>query len=132
MQLVIEPGRATANYWRDLWRYRELMYFLAWRDVLVRYKQTAIGIAWVLIRPALTMAAFVAFRRLVGVPQAAVPEPVLVFAAVVGIRVWWFNRRLSRQARSTMRKGAAEKTEVIEGEYHVISTEHREDRRPRQ
>ena len=57
---------------------------------------------------------------------------VLVFAAVVGIRVWWFNRRLSRQARSTMRKGAAEKTEVIEGEYHVISTEHREDRRPRQ
>ena len=83
MQLVIEPGLAAANYWRDLWRYRELMYFLAWRDVLVRYKQTAIGIAWVLIRPALTMAAFVAFRRLVGAPQAAVPEPVLVFAAVL-------------------------------------------------
>ena len=84
MQLVIEPGLATANYWRDLWRYRELMYFLAWRDVLVRYKQTAVGVAWVLIRPALTMAAFVAFRRLVGAPAAAsVPEPVLVFAAVL-------------------------------------------------
>jgi lipopolysaccharide transport system permease protein len=83
MQLVIEPGLATANYWRDVWRYRELMYFLAWRDVLVRYKQTAIGVAWVLIRPALTMVVFVAFRRLVGAPAAPVPEPVLVFAAVL-------------------------------------------------
>jgi lipopolysaccharide transport system permease protein len=83
MQLVIEPGLATANYWRDVWRYRELMYFLAWRDVLVRYKQTVIGVAWVLIRPALTMAAFVAFRRLVGAPAVEVPEPVLVFAAVL-------------------------------------------------
>jgi len=74
---------ASANYWRDLWRYRELLYFLAWRDLAVRYKQTAIGVAWVLIRPALTMVAFVAFRRLVGVEPAAVPEPVLVFAAVL-------------------------------------------------
>lgn len=83
MRLVIEPGLASAHYWRDLWRYRELMYFLAWRDILVRYKQTAIGVAWVWIRPALTMAAFVAFRRLVGAPAAEVPEPVLVFAAVL-------------------------------------------------
>jgi len=74
---------ASANYWRDLWRYRELLYFLAWRDLAVRYKQTAIGVAWVLIRPALTMVAFVAFRRLVGAEPAAVPEPVLVFAAVL-------------------------------------------------
>ncbi len=59
------------------------MYFLAWRDVLVRYKQTAIGVAWVLLRPALTMVAFVAFRRLVGAPATTVPEPVLVFAAVL-------------------------------------------------
>jgi lipopolysaccharide transport system permease protein len=83
MRLVIEPGLASANYWRDVWRYRELLYFLAWRDILVRYKQTAIGVAWVLIRPALTMAAFVAFRRLVGAPPSPVPEPVLVFAAVL-------------------------------------------------
>ncbi len=83
MRLVIEPGMASAHYWRDLWRYRELLYFLAWRDILVRYKQTAIGIAWVLIRPALTMVAFVAFRRLVGAPATTVPEPVLVFAAVL-------------------------------------------------
>jgi lipopolysaccharide transport system permease protein len=83
MKLVIEPGMAAAHYWRDLWRYRELLYFLAWRDLVVRYKQTAIGVTWVLLRPALTMVAFVLFRRLVGAPATAVPEPVLVFAAVL-------------------------------------------------
>ena len=83
MKLVIEPGLAAANYWRDVWRYRELMYFLAWRDLVVRYKQTAIGVAWAVIRPAITMLVFVAFRRLVDVPTAGVPEPILVFAAVL-------------------------------------------------
>jgi len=74
---------AAAHYWRDLWRYRELLYFLAWRDLAVRYKQTAIGVAWVLIRPALTMLVFVAFRQMVGAPRSAVPEPILVLAAVL-------------------------------------------------
>lgn len=83
MKLVIEPGLASANYWRDLWRYRELMYFLAWRDIVVRYKQTAIGVAWALLRPALTMLVFVAFRRLVGIKPSEVPDPILVFAAVL-------------------------------------------------
>ncbi len=83
MKLVIEPGMAAAHYWRDLWRHRELLYFLAWRDLAVRYKQTAIGVAWVLIRPALTMLVFVAFRRMVGTPPSAVPEPILVFAAIL-------------------------------------------------
>lgn len=83
MKLVIEPGLASANYWRDLWRYRELMYFLAWRDILVRYKQTAIGVVWALLRPALTMLVFVAFRRLVGIKPSQVPDPILVFAAVL-------------------------------------------------
>lgn len=84
MRLVIEPGRASANYWRDLWRYRELWYFLAWRDIAVRYKQTVIGVAWVLLRPALTMAAFLGFRRLAGFePQPGIPEPIFVFAAVL-------------------------------------------------
>ena len=82
-ELIIEPGRAARNYWRDLWRYRELMYFLAWRDILVRYKQTAIGVVWALLRPALTMLVFVGFRRLAGIAPAAVPEPILVFAAVL-------------------------------------------------
>lgn len=83
MRLVIEPGLASANYWRDLWRYRELMYFLAWRDVVVRYKQTAIGVAWALIRPGLTLLVFVLFRRLMGNPSSGVPDPILVLAAVL-------------------------------------------------
>jgi len=55
IHLVIEAGRTERQYWRDLWRYRELFYFLAWRDFLVRYKQTAVGVAWALIRPILTI-----------------------------------------------------------------------------
>lgn len=83
MKLIIEPGRGVANYWGDVWRYRELLYFLAWRDIAVRYKQTAIGIAWAVLRPAITMIVFVLFRRLMNTPATGVPEPVLVFAAVL-------------------------------------------------
>ena len=83
MKLIIEPGSTGKNYWIDLWRYRELLYFLAWRDVIVRYKQTVIGIVWALLRPALTMLVFVAFGRLTGVVPNQVPAPVWVFAAVV-------------------------------------------------
>ena len=83
VKLIIEPGRGAANYWGDVWRYRELLYFLTWRDIAVRYKQTAIGVAWALLRPAITMTVFVLFRRLMGTPAAGVPEPVLVFAAVL-------------------------------------------------
>jgi len=57
-EIIIEPGRIERQYWRDLWNYRELFYFLAWRNILVRYKQTAIGVAWTLIRPLLTMIVF--------------------------------------------------------------------------
>src|SRR5690348_12034931 len=56
--LVIEAGKTEGQYWKDLWRFRELFYFLAWRDILVRYKQTAIGVAWSLLRPLLTMLVF--------------------------------------------------------------------------
>jgi lipopolysaccharide transport system permease protein len=83
MRLILEPGLASKNYWHDLWRYRELMYFLAWRDIVVRYRQTAIGFAWALIRPAVTMLVFVAFRRLTRIQPSELPEPVLVFAAVL-------------------------------------------------
>ena len=54
-RLIIEAGRTERHYWRDLWRYRELFYFLAWRDFLIRYKQTFVGVFWALIRPVLTM-----------------------------------------------------------------------------
>jgi lipopolysaccharide transport system permease protein len=83
MKIIIEPGIASRDYWRDLWRYRELVYFLAWRDVAVRYKQTVIGIVWALLRPGLTMLVFVGFRRLVHFPGGTVPDPLLVFAAVL-------------------------------------------------
>jgi lipopolysaccharide transport system permease protein len=83
VKLIIEPGRAIRHYWRDLWRYRELLYFLAWRDIVVRYKQTVIGVAWALLRPAITMVIFVMFRRLAGLAHTGVPDPILVFAAVL-------------------------------------------------
>jgi lipopolysaccharide transport system permease protein len=82
--LIIEAGRADRQYWKDLWRYRELFYFLAWRDILVRYKQTVIGILWALIRPLLTMVVFtVIFGKLAKLPSNDVPYPILVFAAML-------------------------------------------------
>jgi len=87
-ELIIEAGQTEAQYWRDLWRYRELFYFLSWRDVLVRYKQTTIGIAWALIRPLLTMGVFtIVFGNLAKLPSEGVPYPILVFA---GMMPWQF------------------------------------------
>lgn len=83
-ELIIEAGRTERQYWQDLWRYRELFYFLAWRDILVRYKQTVIGIAWALVRPFLTMLVFtIVFGRLAKLPSEGVPYPILVFAAML-------------------------------------------------
>ena len=83
-RVVIEAGRTERQYWRDLWSYRELFFFLAWRDLIVRYKQTVIGIAWSLIRPILTMVVFtVIFGKLGKFPSHGVPYPVLVFAAML-------------------------------------------------
>ena len=83
-ELIIEAGRSEKHYWQDLWRYRELFYFLAWRDILVRYKQTTIGIAWALIRPFITMVVFtVVFGNLAKLPSEGVPYPILVFSAML-------------------------------------------------
>jgi len=83
-ELIIEANRTETQYWKDLWRYRELFYFLAWRDILVRYKQTAIGIAWTLIRPFLTMVVFtIVFGNLAKLPSGGVPYPILVFSAML-------------------------------------------------
>lgn len=82
--LVIEPNRTTVAFFRELLRYRELFYFLAWRDILVRYKQTVIGIAWSVIRPLLTMLVFtIVFGRLARLPNEGVPYPILVFSAML-------------------------------------------------
>jgi lipopolysaccharide transport system permease protein len=94
-QVVLEAGRADRQYWRDLWRYRELLLILAWRDVSVRYKQTVVGITWAFIRPFLTMVVFtVVFGHIARlqvdspVPYALVVSggllPWTLFAAVLG------------------------------------------------
>jgi lipopolysaccharide transport system permease protein len=100
MDLIIEPGRAEKNYWRDLWRYRELFYFLAWRDILVRYKQTVIGVAWAVIRPFLTMVVFtVVFSKIAKLPApGSVPYPLLVFAALLPWQ--FFSTALSESSGS--------------------------------
>ena len=83
-ELVIEPGRIEKNYWSDLWRYRELFYILAWRDISVRYKQTAIGVIWAILRPFLAMVIFtVLFGRIAKMPSNGIPYPILVFAAML-------------------------------------------------
>ncbi len=98
-ELIIEAGRAERQYWRDLWRYRELFYFLAWRDILVRYKQTAIGVAWALLRPFLTMVVFtVVFGRIAKLPSNGVPYPILVFAAMLPWQ--FFSTSLSEASNS--------------------------------
>ena len=83
--LVLEPNRIEKQYWKDLWRYRELFVILAWRDITVRYKQTFIGVAWALIRPFLTMVVFtVIFGKLAKLPSDGdAPYAILVFAAML-------------------------------------------------
>ena len=97
--LTIEAGRTERHYWLDLWRYRELFYFLAWRDLLVRYKQTVVGIAWSLIRPILTMLILtVVFGRFGKLPSGGAPYPLLVFA---GMLPWqFFSTALSENGNS--------------------------------
>jgi lipopolysaccharide transport system permease protein len=87
-ELVIEAGRTERQYWRDLWRYRELFYFLTWRDLLVRYKQTVVGAAWAVLRPLVTMVVLtVVFGKLAKMPSGGVPYPILVFC---GMLPWQF------------------------------------------
>lgn len=98
-ELVIEAGRAEKQYWKDIWRYRELFYFLAWRDILVRYKQTVIGVAWALIRPFLTMIVFtVVFGNLANLPSEGAPYPILVFSAMLPWQ--FFANSLSESSNS--------------------------------
>ena len=97
--LIIEAGRTRGLYWKDLWRYRELFYFLAWRDILVRYKQTVIGIAWGIIRPLLTMIVFtVIFGKFAKLPSEGVPYPILVYAAILPWQ--FFSNALTESSNS--------------------------------
>lgn len=87
--VVIEPSKSwVALNVRDLWDYRELLYFLTWRDVKVRYKQTALGAAWAILQPLLTMLIFTLFfGRLAGIPSDGVPYPLFAYA---GLLPWTF------------------------------------------
>lgn len=100
VELIITPESSFRHYWRDLWRYRELFYILAWRDILVRYKQTVIGVAWALIRPFLIMIVFTVVFNKVAKIQApgAVPYPLLVFAAMLPWQ--FFSTALSESSNS--------------------------------
>ena len=96
---TISAGRRQRGYLHDVWRYRELLLFLAWRDLLVRYKQTVVGVTWVLIRPLLTMLVLtVVFEGFAKMPAGGVPYPLLVFC---GLLPWqFFSTALSESGNS--------------------------------
>ena len=100
-EIVIRAGKTARHYWRDLWIYRELLWFLTWRDVLVRYKQTVIGIAWALLRPFLTLLVFtVVFSIVVRLPTVgSVPYAIMVFA---GLLPWLFFANTLSEASSSL------------------------------
>ncbi|MBS1575514.1 MAG: ABC transporter permease [Bacteroidetes bacterium] len=98
--IIIEPGRTEKNYWKDLWRYRELFYILSWRDIKVRYKQTTLGVLWAIIRPLLTMIVFTfVFGRVANMKvDGAAPYAIMVFA---GLLPWqFFSNALSESSNS--------------------------------
>lgn len=85
---VVIQANSFKNYWASIWQYREILYILARRDVVVRYKQTVVGLIWTLIKPLLTMIAFtIVFSKIADLPSAAMPYPILVLA---GLLPWYF------------------------------------------
>lgn len=101
-QVVIEPSRGWISLrLRDLWQYRELLYFLVWRDLKVRYKQTLLGVAWVVLQPLVSMVVFsVLFGNLLDVPSGEVPYPIFAYAALLP---WnYFAGALNRSSTSVV------------------------------
>ncbi len=104
-ELIIEPGKKLKHYWKELWHYRELFFFLTWRDILIRYKQTAIGVAWAVIRPLMTMVVFtVVFGKIASLPSDGIPYPVLVLAASLPWQL--FANSLSESSNSLISNAA--------------------------
>lgn len=98
-KLIIEAGRSESQYWRDLWRYRELFAFLAWRDLLIRYKQTAVGVAWAVLRPFLTMLVLTLVMLVTKLPgDGKSPIPLFVFCAMLPWQ--FFSTALSESGTS--------------------------------
>lgn len=98
---ILEPGRSERTYWRDVWQYRELFAILAWRDISVRYKQTAIGVAWAVLRPALTLIVFsIIFGTLAKLPSDGnAPYPLMVFA---GLLPWFLFSGILTEASNSL------------------------------
>jgi lipopolysaccharide transport system permease protein len=104
-KVILEPGRAGREYLKDLWRYRELLYVLSWRDLSVRYKQTAVGVAWAVLRPALTALVFtVIFGKLGSFPSEGAPYAVMVLAGMLPWQL--FSAGLSESGTSLVTNAA--------------------------
>ena len=103
MKIVIKPKKGLANLdFKELWLYRELFYFFAWRDIKLRYKQTIFGIAWAVVQPFIAMVVFtVVFGKLANMPSDNIPYPVFVYA---GLLLWnIFSNSLSDSSQSLIR-----------------------------
>jgi len=93
------PGKGLNFDLRELWHYRELLYFLTWRDIKIRYTQTALGVAWAVLQPLISMAIFsIIFGRLAKLPSSDIPYPVFAFAALLPWQL--FSGALSRASTS--------------------------------
>jgi lipopolysaccharide transport system permease protein len=99
--IIIEPGKAAKNYWKDLWRFRELFYILSWRDIKVRYKQTVIGAAWSIVRPLLTTIIFYfVFSRVANLKNTSnAPYMLMVYA---GMLPWQFFSSALAEASNSL------------------------------
>jgi lipopolysaccharide transport system permease protein len=97
----IQPAKGWVGiHFRELWKYRELFYFLVWRDLKVRYRQTALGAAWAVIQPFFTMVVFsIFFGRLAGVPSDGLPYPLFAFAGLVP---WTFFANALAQSSNSL------------------------------
>ena len=98
--IVIEPSRGLANFnLGEIWDYRDLLFFLAWRDINIRYKQTILGAAWAIVQPVLTMILFtIFFGRMAGIPSEGAPYPLFAFAALLPWQ--YFSTTLGNAANS--------------------------------
>jgi lipopolysaccharide transport system permease protein len=98
--MVVEPSRGWRAFdLRELWRYRELVYFLAWRDVKVRYKQAALGIAWALLQPILAMAIFSILGSLANLSSEGVPYPLFAYT---GLLPWLYFANATTNASGSL------------------------------
>ena len=102
-ETIIKPKKGLSNLdFKELWHYRELFYFFAWRDIKLRYKQTVLGITWAILQPLLTMVIFtVIFGKLANMPSDNIPYPIFVYA---GLLFWSvFATSLNNASQSMLR-----------------------------